>query len=127
MAVPGVFAPVSFGGRVLIDGGAVNIVPYDHVMSHCEVTIAVDVGGTRVPERHTIPGIFDAILGTFDIMQEAALAEKMKREKPDIYVKPELRNIRMLEIDKIEDIFDQARPSIKTLRDKLSEKISNPE
>ena len=32
MAVPGVFAPVSIGGRVLVDGGVVNLVPYDHLL-----------------------------------------------------------------------------------------------
>ena len=31
MAIPGLFRPVLFEGGVLIDGGAVNPLPYDHL------------------------------------------------------------------------------------------------
>jgi len=43
MAVPGVFSPVSVENRILVDGGVVNLVPYDLLMSCADFIIAVNV------------------------------------------------------------------------------------
>jgi NTE family protein len=43
MALPGVFAPVTLDGRLLVDGGLVNPVPYDLLGDDCDITIAVNV------------------------------------------------------------------------------------
>jgi len=39
MALPGVFQPVQIDGRVLIDGGVVNPVPFDVLPADCEVVV----------------------------------------------------------------------------------------
>lgn len=119
MAVPGVFAPVAFEGRVLVDGGIVNLVPYDLIMDRSDLTIAVNVSRVRMPGRHDVPGALESVLGTFDIMQTAALADKMKRRPPDIYVRLEIQGVRMLEIGKIERVFSQAAPVVERLKAKL--------
>lgn len=119
MAVPGVFAPVSFGGRVLVDGGVVNLVPYDHLLERVDFTIAVDVSKARVPGEKEIPGALESVLGAFNIMQASALTEKMKIRKPDIYVQTEIKNIRMLDFSKTDEVFRQAAPAIALLRNQL--------
>ncbi|MGV8058058.1 MAG: patatin-like phospholipase family protein [Smithellaceae bacterium] len=119
MAVPGVFAPVSIGGRVLIDGGVVNLVPYDHLLERADFIIAVDVSSVRNPGKHEIPGALESVLGAFSIMQASALAEKMKHRKPDIYVQPEIQGIRMLDFGKIEEVFLQTAPAVDLLKKQL--------
>ena len=119
MAVPGVFVPVSIGGRVLVDGGVVNLVPYDHLVERADFTIAVDVSKTRNPGKHEIPGVLESVLGAFNIMQASALAEKMKHRKPDIYVQPEIQGVRMLDFGKTEEVFLQAAPAVDLLRKQL--------
>jgi NTE family protein len=48
MAIPGVFAPVAVGDRLLVDGGAVNNVPGDVVRDMgADIVIAVDVSAGR--------------------------------------------------------------------------------
>ena len=49
MAIPGLIKPVEMDGRVLIDGGAVNPLPYDLLFETADVVMAVDVtfGGWR--------------------------------------------------------------------------------
>ena len=47
MSIPGVFAPVTRDGRVLVDGGVVNNLPYDILAEDCDVTIALDVAPSR--------------------------------------------------------------------------------
>jgi len=119
MAVPGVFAPVSIAGKVLVDGGVVNLVPYDHLLERADFTIAVDVSKVRNPGKNEIPGALESVLGAFNIMQASALAEKMKIKKPDIYVQMEIQGIRMLDFGKTEEVFLQAAPAIALLRKKL--------
>ena len=52
MAMPAVFEPVLLNDRVLIDGGAVNPLPYDLIRAECDLTIAIDVSWekTYTPE-----------------------------------------------------------------------------
>ena len=121
MAVPGVFAPVSYQDRVLIDGGVVNLVPYDHVAPHCDVTIAVDVGGTRYPDETPVPNIMESLLGTIDIMQEAMLKNKLEDNPPDIYIRPEIKDVKMMDFMSIEDVLDQSQPAIDELIEKLKQ------
>jgi NTE family protein len=119
MAVPGIFAPVSYQDRVLIDGGVVNLVPYDHLKPHCDLTIAVDVGGTRYPDETPVPNMLESLLGTIDIMQEAMLADKLEDDPPDIYIRPEIKDVKMMDFMAIEEVLDQAQPAIDELADKL--------
>jgi NTE family protein len=119
MAVPGVFAPVSIANKVLVDGGVVNLVPYDRLLERADFTIAVDVSKVRNPGKNEIPGALESVLGAFNIMQASALAEKMKIRKPDIYVQMEIQGIRMLDFNKTDEVFLQAVPAIAQLRKQL--------
>jgi NTE family protein len=119
MAVPGVFSPVSIEGRVLVDGGVVNLVPYDLLMGRAEFIIAVNVSRVRYAGEDEIPNALEAVLGTFDIMQTTMLADKLERLKPDIYVWPQIRDIRMLDFTKIEEVFAQATSAAEELKKQL--------
>ena len=123
MAVPGVFAPVSFGGRVLVDGGVVNLVPYDLLLDRTDFTIAVDVSRVRGPDKDEIPNTLECVLGTFNIMQRAALDERMEHRKPDLFIHPEIRNVRMLEFSKIEEMLDQTAPAMEAMKDELQQRL----
>lgn len=124
MAVPGVFAPVVTMDRVLVDGGVVNLVPYDHIMDRCDISIVVNVAKARTPEKIETPSVIESILGTFDIMQMSALAEKMKRSEPNIYIRPEINDVRMFDFNKIEDVFQQSKPAIEKMRHLIMEWMS---
>ncbi len=119
MAVPGVFSPVSIEGRTLVDGGVVNLVPYDLLMGRADFIIAVNVSRVRFAGEDEIPNALEAVLGTFDIMQTTMLADKLERLKPDIYVWPQIRDIRMLDFTKIEEVFAQATSAAEELRKQL--------
>jgi NTE family protein len=124
MAVPGVFPPVSIEGRVLVDGGVVNLVPYDLLTSRVDFIIAVNVSRVRFPDGPEVPNALESVLGTFDIMQTTLLTEKLKRLKPDIYVWPQIRDVRMLDFGKVEEVFAQTAPAAEELRGKLLQVLS---
>jgi NTE family protein len=124
MAVPGVFPPVSIEGRILVDGGVVNLVPYDLLASRADFIIAVNVSRVRFPDGPEVPNALESVLGTFDIMQTTLLAEKLKRLKPDVYVWPQIRDVRMLDFGKVEEVFAQTVSAAEELREKLLQVLS---
>ncbi len=118
MALPGVFMPVTLRGRVLIDGGGVNPVPHD-LLDDCDVVVAIDVMGRMGRNRKKAPNLFRAVLGMFDIMQNSIIAEKIKNHSPDIYIKPDITNVDILEFYKADEIFAQAATAKRKLKQKL--------
>ena len=55
MAIPGMSRPVLFDGRVLVDGGATNPLPFDRLRDQADIVIAVDVAGPPADDRTEIP------------------------------------------------------------------------
>lgn len=123
-AVPGVFAPVSVEGRVLVDGGVVNLVPYDLIMDRCDLTVGVHVGQTRCPGSHEVPSVFESLLASVDIMQSATLAEKMRRIQPDIYLYPEIRDVGILDFGRSDEVLRQAAPAVENFKKQLATRIA---
>lgn len=126
MAVPGVFTPVQHEGRVLVDGGLVNLVPYDHLASQADLVIGVDVSEVRSPARREIPRPLEAALGAVDIMQSAALAEKLRRLTPDLFVRIEIKDVRMFDFAKAEEVMHQAAPAVDAFRARLADLVAAP-
>ena len=124
MAIPGLFTPVALNGRVLVDGGTVNPVPYDLLLDDCDITIAVDVIGTPSADNDTLPSFFDAIFSSVHIMQKAILAEKMKQHRPDIYIKPAISGVRMLDFISADLVYRQAASAKEQLKEELGKILS---
>jgi NTE family protein len=119
IAIPGVFPPFPMGNRILVDGGLVNVVPYDCLAGSCDVAIAVDVGRAEEPGRTDLPNVLDSILGATDIMQAAALETRLATRSPDIHVRARMVGIRILDFAKAEAVFELARPAVAKLRSRL--------
>jgi NTE family protein len=119
MAIPGVFEPVRRNGRVLIDGGTCNPVPYDLLTDQCDIVIAVDVIGERTPPESGIPGYFETVFNSVKVMQAAIMHEKRRHYVPDIYVSPPVKDIRALEFYRAQEVFDQSVPA----REKLMQQL----
>ncbi len=122
MALPGLFTPVKRDGRVLIDGGAVNPVPYDILTDTCEKVVAINVTGKRTARKDF--SFLDAIFSTFEIMQHSIMSEKYQNNPPDIAITPEIKDVRALEFHKIDIIYEQARPARETLKRELDKLLS---
>lgn len=121
MALPGIFKPVVRDKQVLMDGSAVNPVPYDLLQQDCAKVIAIDVMGTRTESEELVPSFTDAIFNTFQIMQKTIVEQKLKVHAPDIYITPDIVDIRALEFYRAEEIFAQAQPAKETLKRKLDQ------
>ncbi|MCK4564099.1 MAG: patatin-like phospholipase family protein [Verrucomicrobia bacterium] len=122
MSIPGVFSPVELDGRILVDGGLVNNVPYDMLMEQCDTTIAIDIAPLHTPSKHKVPGIVDAGLGMFDMLVEQVMEQKRKQVQADIYVQCRIKDVRVLEFNKIDSCYQQAQSAVEDLKKQLKQK-----
>lgn len=107
MAIPYIFTPVMIDGVVLVDGGLMNNVPHDLLSPKCDVRIAVDIMGERSTPKNKIPSPLDAIFHTYQVMMDAMAQEKRNNHPVDIYVRPPLMDVEMLDFHKAESIYEQ--------------------
>ncbi len=123
MALPGLMKPVEAGGRILIDGGAVNPLPYDVLFDHADIVIAVDVtfGGRRRERR--IPTPFESMFGAAQIMQGAITAQKLKMRPPDILVRPAVEQFAVLDFLRVAQILRAAESAKDELKRKLTARL----
>ncbi len=88
--VPGVFRPVMKDGMILVDGGIKCRVPIDTVRDMgAEVVVAIDVlSGLRTgKEKYNFIGL---MLRTFDVMDDEITMMKRIKQKPNLYLTPDL-------------------------------------
>ncbi len=110
MAIPGLIRPVEAGGMVLVDGGAVNPLPYAHLFATGAFIIACDVTGGPLDLGRRMPAPFEAMLGTAQIMQRSITAQMFKVQAPDLIVRPHIDNFRALDFFRAKEIMRAAEP-----------------
>ena len=124
-ALPSLARPVVLDGRVLIDGGYVNPVPYDVIMDRADLTVAVDVtGDTRRRPGARVPRTLEAITGATQILFHSITREKLKSAAPDIFIRPEVGAFGALDYFKVREIFRAAEPAKEALKTSLSQKLA---
>jgi NTE family protein len=120
MAMPALFEPVQLNDMVLIDGGAVNPLPYDLIQQECDLTIAIDVSGEKTYAPHDpVPNMVESIMSTFQIMQASIVEAKKRLSPPSIYVKPALTNIRTLDFYRYKEILAGVREEVQAFKETL--------
>ncbi len=97
MALPTLVRPVVIDNRVLIDGGATNPLPFDHLRGCADIVVAVDVSGEPNESRRDIPSPWEATLATILVMGQAITTEKLKLGTPDLLVRPNVGLFRTLD------------------------------
>jgi NTE family protein len=120
MAMPAVFEPVLLNNQVLIDGGAVNPLPYDLIRQECDLTIAIDVSGEKTyAAEDPVPNMLESLLSTFQIMQASIVEAKQRLSPPDLYVKPALTNIRVLDFYRYKEILAGVQDEVQGFKQTL--------
>ncbi len=104
-ALPAVFMPVRIDGRVMIDGGICNPVPFDHLTGHADIVIGVDVVGGPDGDGETMPSRIDSLFGASQLMMQSIIAMKLKAHPPQILLRPEVSRFRVMDFLKAQDIL----------------------
>ncbi|MCO5062944.1 MAG: patatin-like phospholipase family protein [Rhizobiaceae bacterium] len=106
-AIPAVFKPVRRDGRLLIDGGIYNPVPFDLVAGRADIIIAVDVVGAPTEGLRKTPSSIDLMFGASQLMMQSIIANKLQQSRPDILLRPPVSRFRVLDFLKIDSVMDE--------------------
>ena len=120
IALPTVMRPVIVDGRVLIDGGATNPLPFDELRGRADIVVAVDISGEPTDERRDIPNPWECLLTTVLVMGSAITAEKLKHGAPDLIVRPKVGGFRSLDFLQASAILRASEPVKAEVKEKLA-------
>jgi NTE family protein len=107
-AIPGLFMPVWVNSRVMIDGGVLNPVPYEHLLELADVVIAIDVVGAPEGDGTHPPTRIDALFGASQLTMQASISLKLKLNAPHIFLRPQVNRFRVLDFLKAREILDES-------------------
>lgn len=107
-AIPALFMPVVMNGRVMIDGGIFDPVPYEDLLSKADIVIGVDVVGAPEGDGVTIPNRIDSLFGASQLMMQSLIATKMRSNPPHILVRPEVNRFRVLDFMRAGEVLEAA-------------------
>lgn len=118
-AIPGVFVPVSFGNRLLVDGGVTANVACDIARSKgANIVIAVTL--QKDIKDYEIHSVVDVIAQSINIMMHESTKAKLKYA--DVIIEPDTRGVSMFDFSKKKVLMEEgikagkkALPQIKEL------------
>ncbi len=118
-AIPAVFRPVTRGGRMLIDGGIYNPVPFDLIEHDADIVIAVDVVGAPSEAERKRPSSVDLMFGATQLMMQSIIANKLTQCQPDILIRPPVSRFRVLDFLKMNAVMAETA----SVKDELKRRI----
>jgi NTE family protein len=119
IAIPGLMRPVVVGDRVLIDGGATNPLPFDLLRGKADVIVAVDISGQPVDDRKDMPSAVETLYASVLVMTSAIINEKLRHDRPDLLVTPNVGSFRALDFFQASAILRAAEATKTDLKAKL--------
>lgn len=123
-ALPAVFRPVVISGRVMIDGGLWNPVPFDHLLGKAGITIGVDVIGHPPAGTAGVPNSIDSLYGATQLTMRSIVTLKLEKGAPDIFLRPDVGRFRVLDFVKAEEVLAASAGVRDELKRALDEKLS---
>jgi NTE family protein len=123
LAIPGLVRPVTIGGRVLVDGGAVNPLPYDRLLGPGRLVLAVDTSAPATISDSRVPEPLEAMVGVSQIVTRALVQRMIERQPPDILIRAGGEGFGGLDFFRWEAILEAAQPVKEEVKRKLSEAL----
>lgn len=125
IALPVIFQPVTIDGRLLMDGGFVNPLPFDLVADKADIVVAVDVSGAvRGKEDNGPPSMMETLFSLSFFFERSLVREKLKASQPDIYVQAGTGTYNVLDFFRVKDILQAAEPAKAQFKTQLQRVLS---
>ena len=120
---PGLFVPIEYGGRLLLDGALVNSVPVS-ALTGVDVVVAVHIRSSGLERRPT--SLFEIVGESFRIAQN--LNQTGWRDRCDLAIEPDLRDFRWDDFEHAGELMAAgevaARRAIPALRHLLQQRTA---
>lgn len=130
MGVPGIFVPMKWNGRYLVDGALVNPLPVSIIEEQVDIMIGVSVipsAANRAryqTDRYSehVPSIIGIVLSTFDIMGAGIIESEVNHI--DVFIEPNVTDLGSMDYDRWEELIARgqaaAEQNLGAIRDILA-------
>ena len=119
IAIPGLIAAPRINGRIHVDGGVKNPVPFNHVTEGMNLVVAVDVTGKPKTISRAHPSNIELAVGSLLIMFNELAELRRAHAPPDIYISPQIDGFGAGDFFKVKEIFAASSPA----KDKLKREL----
>ena len=120
IALPTIMRPVLCDGRMLVDGGATNPLPFEHLRGRADVIVAVEISGPPTAGPGEVPNALECLYATVLVMTHSIISEKLRHGAPDLLLQPNVGTFRALGFLQASAILRVAEP----VKDELKERLS---
>jgi NTE family protein len=120
-SIPGIFPPVTFGSRTLVDGGVTDNVPCDIAKAKgADIIIAVNL--QKDVKNDQIDSIVDVIGQSISIMMRES--SKAKMACADVIIEPEAKGIGMFDFARKKQLMEEGIKAAKLAMPKIREALA---
>lgn len=107
-SVPGVFPPVPYGNKLLVDGGVLgNLAPSVAKQMGAEIIIGVSIGKERNRFSDDHPDALTVILESIAIMGDEII--RLNRDEMDFLIEPEVGDVGITDFSKKKELIEAGR------------------
>ncbi|MGE0004108.1 MAG: patatin-like phospholipase family protein [Parvibaculaceae bacterium] len=108
IAIPGLISAPTIDGRIYVDGGITNPVPFDHVRPGSDLVVAIDVTGRLRQPRRSHHSNMELAVGSMLIMFHQIAVLRRQQNPPDIYINPPLEGFMANDFFRISEMIEAA-------------------
>jgi NTE family protein len=119
IAIPGLVAAPLINGRIHVDGGVKNPVPFNHVTAGMDFVVAIDVTGKPRTLSRAHPSNIELAVGSLLIMFNEMAELRRAQNPPEIYIWPEVDQFAAGDFFKVKEILAASE----TAKDKLKRSL----
>ncbi|HOF57963.1 MAG TPA: patatin-like phospholipase family protein, partial [Syntrophorhabdaceae bacterium] len=119
-AIPGIFVPVTFGNRLLVDGGVTNSTPCDIARSKgADIVIAINL--LKDIKDYNINSLVDIIGQSVNIMMHQS--NKTKLQHADVIIEPDTKGTALFDFSQKKMLMEEGIKAAKASLPKIKEVI----
>jgi NTE family protein len=120
IALPTIMRPVLHDGQILVDGGATNPLPFEHLRGRADLIVAVEISGPPTAGPSEVPNALECLYATVLVMTHSIISEKLRHGAPDLLLQPNVGIFRALGFLQASAILRAAEPVKAELKDRLA-------
>jgi NTE family protein len=120
IALPTIMRPVLHDGQILVDGGATNPLPFEHLRGRADLVVAVEISGPPTAGPSEVPNALECLYATVLVMTHSIISEKLRHGAPDLLLRPNVGIFRALGFLQASAILRAAEPVKAELKERLA-------
>jgi NTE family protein len=120
ISLPTIMRPVELDGQVLVDGGATNPLPFEHLRGLADVVVAIEISGPIDVSKREVPSALECLYATVLVMTHSIVQEKIRHGAPDLLLQPNVGAFRALGFLQASAILRAADPIKIEIKEKLA-------